>query len=41
MRDCRIVIQYGDPLFLHVKVSERWAESPSHYRTIGLDFDPK
>ncbi len=28
-------------LFLHVKVSERWAESPSHYRTIGLDFDPK
>ena len=28
-------------LFLHVKVSERWAEDPSHYRTIGLDFEPK
>jgi GTP-binding protein Era len=28
-------------LFLHVKVSERWAESPSHYRTIGLEFDDK
>ncbi len=28
-------------LFLHVKVSERWAEDPSHYRTIGLDYDPK
>ena len=28
-------------LFLHVKVSERWAETPGHYRTIGLDFDPK
>jgi GTP-binding protein Era len=28
-------------LFLHVKVSERWAESPEHYRTIGLDFDNK
>jgi GTP-binding protein Era len=25
-------------LFLHVKVSERWAEDPSHYRTIGLDY---
>ena len=28
-------------LFLHVKVSERWAEDPSHYRTIGLEFEPK
>ena len=28
-------------LFLHVKVSERWAEDPAHYRTIGLDYDPK
>jgi len=28
-------------LFLHVKVSERWAEDPGHYRTIGLDYDPK
>jgi GTP-binding protein Era len=28
-------------LFLHVKVSERWAEDPSHYRAIGLDYDPK
>ena len=28
-------------LFLHVKVSERWAEDPSHYRTIGLDYEPK
>ena len=28
-------------LFLHVKVSERWAEDPSHYRTIGLEYDPK
>lgn len=25
-------------LFLHVKVSERWAEDPSHYRSIGLDY---
>ena len=25
-------------LFLHVKVSERWADDPSHYRTIGLDY---
>jgi len=24
-----------------VKVSERWAEDPSHYRAIGLDYDPK
>ena len=28
-------------LFLHVKVSERWAEDPSHYRAIGLDYEPK
>jgi GTP-binding protein Era len=28
-------------LFLHVKVSERWADDPAHYRTIGLDFDGK
>lgn len=28
-------------LFLHVKVSERWADDPSHYRTIGLEYDPK
>ena len=28
-------------LFLHVKVSERWADDPSHYRSIGLDYDPK
>jgi len=28
-------------LFLHVKVSERWAEDPAHYRAIGLDYDPK
>ncbi|SJZ35439.1 GTP-binding protein Era [Enhydrobacter aerosaccus] len=28
-------------LFLHVKVSERWAEDPAHYRSIGLDFEPK
>ena len=27
-------------LFLHVKVSERWADDPAHYRTIGLDYDP-
>jgi GTPase len=25
-------------LFLHVKVSERWADDPAHYRAIGLDF---
>jgi len=25
-------------LFLHVKVSERWADDPSHYRSIGLDY---
>jgi GTP-binding protein Era len=28
-------------LFLHVKVSERWSEDPSHYRTIGLDYEPE
>jgi len=28
-------------LFLHVKVSERWADDPAHYRAIGLDFDGK
>jgi GTP-binding protein Era len=28
-------------LFLHVKVSERWAEDPAHYRAIGLDYEPK
>jgi GTP-binding protein Era len=27
-------------LFLHVKVSERWADDPAHYRAIGLDYDP-
>jgi GTPase len=27
-------------LFLHVKVSERWADDPSHYRAIGLDYEP-
>lgn len=27
-------------LFLHVKVSERWADDPAHYRTIGLDYEP-
>lgn len=26
-------------LFLHVKVSERWADDPAHYRTIGLDYE--
>ena len=28
-------------LFLHVKVSERWAEDPAHYRAIGLEYDGK
>ena len=28
-------------LFLHVKVSERWADDPAHYRSIGLDYEPK
>jgi GTP-binding protein Era len=28
-------------LFLHVKVSARWADDPAHYRAIGLEFDPK
>ncbi len=28
-------------LFLHVKVSARWADDPAHYRTIGLDYEPK
>ncbi len=28
-------------LFLHVKVSERWADDPSHYRSIGLDYEPR
>jgi GTP-binding protein Era len=28
-------------LFLHVKVSERWSEDPSHYRALGLDYEPK
>jgi GTP-binding protein Era len=27
-------------LFLHVKVSERWADDPAHFRTIGLDYEP-
>jgi GTP-binding protein Era len=27
-------------LFLHVKVSERWAEDPFHYKSIGLDYEP-
>jgi GTP-binding protein Era len=27
-------------LFLHVKVSERWADDPAHYRAIGLDYKP-
>ena len=27
-------------LFLHVKVSARWAEDPGHYRAIGLDYEP-
>ena len=27
-------------LFLHVKVSERWAEDPAHYKSIGLDWEP-
>ena len=27
-------------LFLHVKVSARWAEDPAHYRAIGLDYEP-
>jgi GTP-binding protein Era len=27
-------------LFLHVKVSERWADDPAHYRSLGLDYDP-
>ena len=26
-------------LFLHVKVSERWADDPAHYRSIGLDYE--
>jgi GTP-binding protein Era len=26
-------------LFLHVKVSERWADDPAHYRAIGLDYE--
>jgi GTP-binding protein Era len=25
-------------LFLHVKVQEKWAEDPSHYREVGLDW---
>ena len=28
-------------LFLHVKVSERWADDPAHYRAIGLDYEPR
>ncbi|CAN5894670.1 GTPase Era [soil metagenome] len=28
-------------LFLHVKVSERWADDPAHYRSIGLEYEPK
>jgi GTP-binding protein Era len=28
-------------LFLHVKVSERWADDPAHYRAIGLNYDTK
>ena len=28
-------------LFLHVKVSERWADDPAQYRAIGLEYDPR
>ena len=36
-------VMLGRPvhLFLHVKVSERWADDPAHYRTIGLEYNPK
>ena len=27
-------------LFLHVKLSERWADDPAHYRSLGLDYEP-
>jgi GTP-binding protein Era len=27
-------------LFLHVKVSERWADDPAHHRVIGLQYEP-
>lgn len=27
-------------LFLHIKVSERWADDPAHYRAIGLEYEP-
>jgi len=26
-------------LFLHVKVSERWADDPAHYRALGLEYE--
>jgi GTP-binding protein Era len=26
-------------LFLHVKVRERWADDPEHYRVLGLDYN--
>jgi GTP-binding protein Era len=25
-------------LFLHVKTRENWADDPSHYRDVGLEF---
>jgi GTP-binding protein Era len=38
-----LTVMLGRPvhLFLHVKVSERWADDPAHYRTIGLEYNPK
>jgi len=28
-------------VLLQKKESERWSEDPSHYRAIGLDYEPK
>jgi GTP-binding protein Era len=38
-----LTVMLGRPvhLFLHVKVSERWADDPAHYRAIGLEYNPK
>ena len=38
---CEAMLERPVHLFLHVKVSERWADDPAHYRAIGLDYEPK
>lgn len=39
-RELGIMLEKPVHLFLHVKVSERWADDPAHYRVLGLDYEP-